>query len=42
MVEDAETADFLREIGIDLAQGFHFAHPRMAELSEAGPGESSA
>ncbi|MFB6259780.1 MAG: EAL domain-containing protein, partial [Thiohalorhabdaceae bacterium] len=29
MVEDEETADFLREIGIDLAQGFHFAYPAL-------------
>jgi len=30
MVEDQETADFLREIGIDLAQGFHFLAPEEA------------
>jgi diguanylate cyclase (GGDEF)-like protein/PAS domain S-box-containing protein len=31
MVEDEATAEFLREIGIDLAQGFHFARPALAE-----------
>jgi len=33
MVEDEATAEFLREIGIDLAQGFHFARPALAEAS---------
>jgi len=33
MVEDEATADFLREIGIDLAQGYYFALPRLGEAS---------
>jgi len=29
-VEDAETTDFLREVGIDWAQGFYFGRPQLA------------
>jgi EAL domain-containing protein (putative c-di-GMP-specific phosphodiesterase class I) len=31
MVEDQETADLMRAIGVDRAQGFHFARPALAE-----------
>jgi len=34
-VEDGETTEFLREVGIDWAQGFHFARPQL-ESPEAG------
>jgi EAL domain-containing protein (putative c-di-GMP-specific phosphodiesterase class I) len=30
-VEDAATADALREVGCDLAQGYHFARPMDAD-----------
>jgi diguanylate cyclase (GGDEF)-like protein/PAS domain S-box-containing protein len=36
-VEDEETTQFLREVGIDWAQGFHFAYPRL-ESGENGTG----
>lgn len=34
-VEDGETTEFLREVGIDWAQGFHFARPQLGP-PEAG------
>jgi EAL domain-containing protein (putative c-di-GMP-specific phosphodiesterase class I) len=35
-VEDAETLELLRELGVDLAQGYHMARP--GPVDEAAPG----
>ena len=37
-VEDAETLDHLREIGVDYAQGYHLGRPAPVEL-EGSAGE---
>lgn len=38
-VEDGETTEFLREVGIDWAQGFHFAHPQLESRETGTPPE---
>jgi PAS domain S-box-containing protein len=39
-VEDQETLDRLRTLGVDYAQGFHIARPGPLTAASAGPGES--
>ncbi|MBP5859051.1 EAL domain-containing protein [Marivibrio halodurans] len=41
-VEDAETADMLARLGIDLAQGYHFGRPMAPEEAAARPADVPA